>query len=43
MPDSKDGKTLPTKIREVITGRKEATIIDLEPIADMFPDHVETT
>lgn len=39
MPEPQDGKPLPQKIIESITGKKEATIVDLEPPIDMFPDH----
>ena len=42
MPEPQDGKPLPQKIKELITGRKEATIVNMDEPIDQFPDHDET-
>lgn len=42
MPKPSDGNPLSDKIKAVITGKRPATIIEMDK-PEMFPDHVETT
>lgn len=38
MPKPEDGKPVSQKIREAVTGKKMATIVEMDELQDMFPE-----